>query len=315
VLRWEPEFAVALVENLVFGGTIGQAAAARLGTDLDNAKDLQTLAARVAAALTAQLPEAAARGIARIDQRAAQTSDAAELLGSLPPLAQVLRYGEARPTDAAQLGALFSRILVQAAIALPHAGRALDAEAAAAMRKAVLDADAAVRLLQVAGEDLDVWRGALRALIEDTQAASLLAGTAARLLYEAGAMPPAEAADLLARMFSPGRSLAAAAGFFEGFFEGSGERLIHDAALRGAVDGWLQSLDPEAFIEHLPLFRRSFANLDRMQRKRLLDALFSRSAGALPGLAMVPDSAAIWPPHFARIAGILTAAPAAEDAA
>jgi hypothetical protein len=312
VLRWEPEFAVQLVENLVYGATIGQAAAARLGAELDSAADLQTLAAKVSAALTAQLPAAAAHGIALIERRAAQTSDAGELLASLLPLAQVLRYGEARATDAAQLGNLFSRILAQAAIALRYAARALDAEAAAAMRGVVLSANAAVTLAQIAGEALGNWRGALRSLIEDPQAAPLLAGGAARLLYEAEAMTPSEAADLLARMFSPGRPLAAAAGFFEGFFEGSGERLIYDAALRGAVDAWLQGLDGEAFTEHLPLFRRSFSNLDRMQRKRLLVALFGRVAGALPGLALAPYAAAIWPVHFARIAGILNAPPAVE---
>jgi hypothetical protein len=312
VLRWEPEFAVRLVENLVHGATIARAAAGRLSAQLANAADLQTLAARVAAALTAQLPDAAARGIALISQRAAQTSDALELLASLPPLAQVLRYGEARSTDAARLGELFSRILAQAAIALPYAARALDEAAAAAMRAAVLAANGAVALAQVAGDELVAWRIALRRLLDDQQAAPLLAGAAARLLYEAETITPAEAADLLARMFSPGRPLAAAAGFFEGFFEGSGERLIYDNALRDGVDAWLQRLDPDEFTAHLPLFRRSFANLDRMQRKRLLDALFGRATGALPGLVLASDAAAIWPVHFARVAGILTAPQAAE---
>ncbi len=310
VLLWEPELAVQLVENLVYGATIAQAAAGRLAAALETAADLQTLAAGVASALTAQLPEAAARGIALIEQRAAQTSDTAELLASLPPLAQVLRYGEARPADSAQLGALFARILSQAAIALPYAARALDDQAAAAMRTSLLAANAAVALVQVTGDELAAWRGALRRLLADSQAAPLLAGSAARLLYEAEAMSPDEAAALLARMLSPGNSLGAAAGFFEGFFEGSGERLIYDEALRGGVDAWLQSLPDEDFTAHLPLFRRSFANLDRMQRKRLLDALFGRTAGGLPGRAPAPDAASLWPAHFARLAGILTAAPA-----
>jgi hypothetical protein len=46
---------------------------------------------------------------------------------------------------------------------------------------------------------------------------------------------------------APGIPVAEAAGFFEGFFEGAGQRLIHDAALRGAVDSWLMALDQEAF--------------------------------------------------------------------
>jgi hypothetical protein len=165
VLRWEPEFEVQLVENHIYGATIAQAAAARLSAELDVSPDLQTLAVRVSAALTARLPEATARGIARIGERAAQTSDAGELLASLPPLGKVLRCGEARPTDSAQLGRLFSRILAQAAMALPYAASALDDSATAAMRSAALNADAAVELMQMGGEELAPWRGALRGLI------------------------------------------------------------------------------------------------------------------------------------------------------
>jgi hypothetical protein len=312
VLRWEPEFAVQLVENLVHGATIVQAATGRLAVVLDNAQTLQGLAGAVASALTAQLPHAAARGIALISQRAAQTSDASELLASLPPLAQVVRYGEARPTDAAQLGDLFTRILAQAAIALPYAARALDDAAASSMRKAVLNANAAVSLAQITGEDLAAWRTALRSLLDDSQASPLLAGAAARLLYEAEAITSAEAAHLLSRMFSPGRPLPSASGFFQGFFEGNGERLIYDDGLRNAVDAWLQSLGPDDFTENLPLFRRAFAGLDRMQRRRLLDALFGRAAGALPGLVLAPDAATIWPLHLARVSGILMAPPAKD---
>ena len=101
-------------------------------------------------------------------------------------------------------------------------------------------------------------------------------------------------------------------GFFEGFFEGSGERLIHDKSLRDAVDRWMVSLDGDVFVEHLPLFRRAFSNLDRMQRKRLLDALFGRAGTGLPGRTLAPDAAAIWPRHLARITAILTARPSDE---
>ena len=39
VLRWEPEFAVSLVENLVHGATIAQAAAGRLRSELEKASE------------------------------------------------------------------------------------------------------------------------------------------------------------------------------------------------------------------------------------------------------------------------------------
>src|SRR5204863_96124 len=81
----------------------------------------------VLAALTARLPDAVEHGLAMIERRAAQTSDCGELLAALPPLADTVRYGEARPIDAAQLASLLSRILMQGALALPYAVRGLDA--------------------------------------------------------------------------------------------------------------------------------------------------------------------------------------------
>jgi hypothetical protein len=307
MLRWEPEFAVQLIENLIYGPTIAQAAAGRMRADLDRAAGLNALADLVLAALTARLPEAVAHGIDRIERRAAETSDCVELLSALPPLAAILRYGEARPTDAMQLGSLMTRILVQAALALPYAARNLDAPAAAAMRTAVLGADGAILLAEIGGDERRAWRQALRALIEDAQITPLLAGASARLLYEAEEIATEAVAELLGRVLSPGRSAVEAAGFFEGFFEGGGERLIYDRALREGVDRWLQGLSADHFTEHLPLFRRTFAKLDRMQRKRLLDALLGRETGALPGRVRAPGAEAFWPQHLARLTEILTA--------
>ena len=311
-LRWEPEFAVRLVENLVYGPTIAQAAAGRISAEFDKAGDLKALADLVFSALTAHLPDAVERGIALIEKRAAQTSDCLELLAALPPLADTVRYGQARPTDADQLASLLTRILVQGALALPYAARALDQAAASAMRAAILNADGAVALAEFAGDERAAWRSALRALIEDAQVSPLIAGTAARRLYEADELTPDDATVLLGRALSPGRAVADAAGFFEGFFEGGGERLIHDNSLREAVDRWMQGLDEQNFVEHLPLFRRAFSNLDRMQRRRLLDALFGRAGAGLPGRVLAPDAAQIWPRHLARLTGILTARPADE---
>ncbi len=307
VLRWEPEFAVRLVENLVFGATIEQAAAGRVQADLDRAADLGALADLVLSALTAQLETAAAKGTEALSQRVAQTSDGVELLTAVPPMADILRYGEARARDTASLGDLLRRIAVQGAIALPYAARNLDADAASSLRDCVRAADAAIRLAELEGEDLEQWTRALKTLLGDDQAARLVAGTAGRLLYEAEEIAPEEAVGLLGRMLSPGSAVAGAAAFFDGFFEGAGQRLIHDKGLRDCVDTWLMSLDEDAFIQYLPLFRRVFSGLDGSERRHLLDALFGRAIRALPGLAAAPDAAEVWPRHLAKLTEILNA--------
>ena len=87
-----------------------------------------------------------------------------------------------------QLAALLTRILVQGALALPYAARGLDNAAASAMRNLVRGADNAVTLAELGGEEREAWHDALRGIMEDPQATPLLAGAAARLLYEAEAL-------------------------------------------------------------------------------------------------------------------------------
>jgi hypothetical protein len=306
-LRWEPEFAVRLVENLLYGSTIAEAAAGRLIEAMGREVELGALATLVRNAMIADLSRATAFGIAALENKAALTSDGQALLDALPPMADILRYGEARAGTAAHLATLMPRIVVQAALALPYAARNLDAPAAAKLREALLAGDAAIQLAQLETDVITTWRGALAALLDDDAATRLIAGTAARLLYEAELLPADRAADLLARMLSPGTAVADAAGFFEGFFQGASQRLIHDAALRGAVDTWLIALDEEAFTASLPLFRHVFSALDRMERRRLMDALFARSTGADRGYRLIAGAEAIWPDHQARVLEILTA--------
>jgi hypothetical protein len=305
-LRWEPEFAVRLVENLLYGSTIAEAAAGRLVEAMGKEAELGALASLVRDAMIADLARATESGIAALETKAALTSDGQALLGALPPMADILRYGEARAGTVEHLAALMPRIVVQAALALPYTARNLDAPAAAKLRAAIIAADAAIQLAQLDGDIVTTWRDALSALLHDDRATRLIAGTAARLLYEAELLAADRAAELMARMLSPGTPVAEAAGFFEGFFDGAGQRLIHDAALRGAVDAWLMALDEEAFTANLPLFRRVFSALDRTERRRLMDALFARNSGGAKGYRLVADAAAIWPAHQVRVIELLT---------
>jgi hypothetical protein len=306
MLRWEPEYAVRLVENLIHGPTIAKAANGRLIQMLGAAASLDALAKLVQGAITADLDEASAAGLAALEQRAALSSNCQEMLASIPPLADITRYGEARRSDSGRLAGLLERLTVEAAIALPHAARDLDADAAASLVAALRAADAGIELIEAGETILDAWRKGLADVLGNACSTPLVAGCAAHLLYQAEALKAEEAAALLQRRLSPGTPVLDAAGFFEGFFSGAGQRLIYDEDLRGAVDGWLKNLDEETFVAHLPLLRRVFSNLDGMERRRLIEAVFGR-AGRLPAtLAPAPDGGAGWRRHLAALRPLLT---------
>ena len=119
-----------------------------------------------------------------------------------------------------------------------------------------------------------------------------------------------DAGLLLERRLSPGTPVLDAAGFFEGFFSGAAQRLIYDEPLRAAVDRWLNGLDEETFVAHLPLLRRVFSGLDGMERRRLIEAALGR-AGRLPAsLAPAPDGGEGWRRHLAALKPLLTGASA-----
>jgi Family of unknown function (DUF5682) len=164
-LRWEPEFAVRLVQHLVYGSTIAEAAGGRMIDAIGREVELGALATLVRTAMIADLGPATEYGIAALEKKAALTSDCLTLLSALQPMADILRYGEARAGTAEHLGTLMPRIVVQAALALPYAARNLDAEAAAELRNAILAADGAVRLAQLEADVVTSWRDALRALL------------------------------------------------------------------------------------------------------------------------------------------------------
>jgi hypothetical protein len=144
----------------------------------------------------------------------------------------------------------------------------------------------------------------LRDVVDDNTATTLVAGQSARLLYEGDHISSQEVVNVLARKLSPGTTLQNAAGFFEGFLDGAGERLIHDSQLRNCVNDWIISLDEETFIQSLPLFRRVFSNLDKMERKRLMTAVLGHEV-TYSGFRLIDDCDKLWPDHLQRVLGIL----------
>ncbi|MER9639079.1 DUF5682 family protein [Mesorhizobium sp. M0239] len=305
MLSWEPEYAVRLVENLVFGPTIEKAANGRLIQMIGAATSLDAMAALVQGAITANLSEASIAGLAALEERAARSSECLEILTSVPPLADIIRYGEARKTETARLSGLLERLIVEGGIALAYAARDLDAQASTTLVGAMRKADEAISLVEPEQDVLDIWRNGLAAVLDGSRSTALVAGCAAHLLYEAGHLSADAATGLIARRLSPGTPVTEAAGFFEGFFSTAGQRLIYDQGLRGAVDAWLASLDEEAFIAHLPLLRRVFSHLDSMERRRLIEAVLGRTARLPAGLTPTPDGGEAWRRHLERLGPLL----------
>src|SRR5262249_32980844 len=147
------------------------------------AADLPALAPLLDATLLADLPEAVAAVVVRLEEQAAIAADVSHLLGALPPLVRVLRYGSVRKTDPDVVARLVPAVVARAAVGVPAAALGLDADAAEDLDRHIAGVDGALGALDDATL-LDTWRGALAALAD--KASGLLGGRALRLLLDAG---------------------------------------------------------------------------------------------------------------------------------
>ncbi|MFA9287500.1 DUF5682 family protein [Comamonas sp. SY3] len=271
-MQWEPELAVCIIEASVHGATVAQAATARLRASLSPDTPLPEIAQAIDDALLANLPQLVESLIATLADRAATTGDVAQLLQTLPPLANVYRYGSVRQTDTALLATVIDSLVLRAAIGLPVACMAMDEEAAAAMKGKVLAAHEALRLRGTdAQAAVDAWRAALRSLAMGDAAAALLRGMACRLLLDEHLLDSAEVVLQFNRNLSLGAAPLDVAAWLDGFLNQQALVLLHDEAIWGAVDAWLAGLGEVQFAQILPLVRRSFAHFSKHERQSLGD--------------------------------------------
>jgi len=287
-LQWQPEFALRLIEASRWGQTVEQAATARAVERSARMERLSELSALVDAVLLADLDAAVAATTRALENRAALTGDAQQLLTALPPLANVFRYGNVRQTDAAMVAHVLDSLIVRAAIGLPLACTALDDAAADALRGNLLAAHAAIGL-RASEEQTAAWQRALEQAATAPSAHELLQGLSTRLLLDGGQWNGEHVAQMLSLHLSAGAEPTKAAAWLDGFLNRNAVVLLHDATVWELVDEWLAGLGEEHFVRVLPLVRRTFAAFASGERRDL----GARAAQGV-GHTAAPTVAADW---------------------
>ena len=180
----------------------------------------------------------------------------------------MLRYSDVRRTDLGLVGDVVDGFVVRICVGLPVACSSLDDDAATAMQARVEAVHGAISLLERA-EHTAAWHDALRRVADSEPAHGVVAGRSTRLLLDAGALTPDDAARYLSRTLSMAEDPARAAAWVEGFLAGSGQLLLHDDTLWRLVDDWLVQLREESFVALLPLLRRAFSAFTAPERRQL----------------------------------------------
>jgi hypothetical protein len=278
-LGWQPEFAVDLVEASAYGTTVREAAAAKIAEQAVAADVLAGVTALVEHCLLADLPDALPGVLQALDDRMALDSDVAHLMEALPALARTLRYGDVRGTDTAALRHLTTGMTTRICVGLPAAVGGLDDSAAASMRDRIDTVHSALALVDDP-QSLARWYDVLTGLSTRDDLHGLLAGRLNRLLLDAGRLDAGEVGRRMALVLTAGVPVARAGGWIEGFLAGDGLLLVHDERLLGLVDAWLTGIPGDAFVEILPLLRRTFSGYPAPQRR-----LIGQRAATIRGAA------------------------------
>ena len=305
-LRWEPEFAVRLIEASMWGTTLPAAATAHVRNAVEQATQLAELTALVEATLVADLTDATADVMRAFEARAAVGADAGALMDALPPLARVLRYGNVRETDAAAVSTVVDGLVARICIGLGGAASALDDDAAAAMAGRITATNGALALLDRDDLRRSWWAAVTRLAARDT-VHGLVAGRAARLLMDVGELTAEDAAHRLSRALSRGADAAHAAAWIEGLLAGGGTVLVHHDALLGILDGWVAAVGDDDFTGSLAVLRRTFSTFTPAERRQIGERVRRgerTSAASERDDELDHDRAALVLPVLAQILGV-----------
>ncbi len=287
-LQWKPELAVSVIEASVWGSTVHDAATALAADRAGSEEELPALTALLDRAMLADLPAAVETIMDRLESQAAVAADVTQLMLALPPLANLLRYGSVRQTDAALVARAASGMVARICVGLPLCCSSLDDNAASAMFDAILRADTSIGLMNDA-PGRATWHAALAQLAASDTLHGLIAGRCVRILLDAQQLDAAEAARHMNLAVSTAAEPPRAAAWVEGFLRDSGEVLYHDDTLFGIFDGWLAALKPEMFPNLLPMLRRTFSSFEAPLRRNLGERAL-RSAAPAAARPMAPTS-------------------------
>jgi hypothetical protein len=278
-LRWDPGFIVKLIGAGALGNTIEAASAAALARAARETSNLRQLAEMVQDAMLANLGDAAVALVRQIENVAALATDVALLMQTLPPLTNLVRYGNVRQTDEALVRHLVDGIVPRITAGLGGAVSSLNDEAAAMMEGHLRSTHAAVEQLDASQHTGD-WLDALARILEHDTVHGLVRGRCARLLLDANRIDTPAVAQRLGQTLSRGTDPAHGARWLEGFLSGSGLLLIHDVKLLGLIDAWVADIAPDVFEELLPLLRRTFSTFPPPERRQIGQLLAAGTGGS-----------------------------------
>ncbi len=269
-LKWLPDFEIRLIEAGTWGNTVLEAATNRALRQIRASVQLPELTGLLSTILKAELTVLVPDLLAKLQSVSALCNDVLVLCGSVPPLAEVVRYGSARQLDLSAVEQLLGGVIPRVAVQLPAACSGVDEDVATDILKKILAINRALAILSVPDYEI-LWQQTLAEIAESKTAAPLLAGLCSRLQFDKSVQNAAQTDQTMRYRLSRAQAVTEAAAWLEGFLYGSGLLLLHYTDLWQALDSWVQEVPDDDFQQLLPLLRRTFSRFEAPEREKMLD--------------------------------------------
>lgn len=283
-VKWLPDYEIRLIEAGTWGNTVESAAHQMALQQVIEANALPTLCSLLNVVLKADLPAVVPVLLHKLQSITALSSDTLHLADAVPPLADTLRYGQARQMNLILVEQTLEQMVPRLCLQLPTASTGVNEDVAAEIMKKMLALNRAFGILQRPEYDT-LWHQTLRDIHHSANAAPMLSGLSSRLLFDKKWEDTARIGDIMHFRLSAAQAPADSAAWLEGFLHGNGLLLLHHPVLWNTLDAWVRDLSSEFFQELLPLLRRTFSRFTPPERGKMLDLAKNVS----PNMVVFPE--------------------------
>ncbi len=269
-LRWTPEAEIQIVEAVLKGDTVEQAAAFELKNRMEESQGIAGMAGIVEEAFYCGMPVMVSAALDHLQAMAVDAATVAEIADTAGSLSVVVQYGDIRKLDRRPLIPILSQLFLRACLILPGEC-ACDDGAAGALATAI----GRLQTVSVTHDFLDSDRflDVLGQIAARDDLNTRLSGLAASILLEQGIMDSEELGREVERRLSRGIPAELGAGWFAGLSSRNHYALIARLTLWEKLSGYLDTLDEEEFKRALLFLRRAFADFSSMEKNQIAENL------------------------------------------
>jgi len=267
-LDWQPELELSIIHAAAWGNTLEEACLTHIRLLLQQKISLPDLPGWLQKCLLAGLSLAIPPLVKALEEQVALDSDISHLMDTLPPLVNILRYGDVRQTASEPLQRVIDGMMPRIIVGLAGSTIGLNDEYADKRSQQILAVNQVIPLIETIDFQED-WLRVLAKIAGDSMSHPKLRGICIRILFDQEIWQITQTEQAMSQVLSSGVESKEAAAWLEGFLHGSGLLLIHHPALWQVLDNWVTSLEEAIFLENLPLLRRTFSKFASGEKRQL----------------------------------------------